>query len=209
MKTLIPILALLVLPTAAQARALVDFDPQIIPRWVESIVVKPHAQDIPAGMDPAPEGLTFPVDVLEGGGTELSRKMIPEIVADGDPVRYRVGHIAKFRIKNCIDNVGLIRWHAGHDYRDPPKVLDTNGNCNMRFRFLSPGDQEIRASYQLWTEDGTRITTEQNARTLPVEVADRRWYEKRWAQVAVGALVVGGAEVALRRQGKSLFAWGR
>ena len=164
-------------------------------------------QAAPSGMDPAPEGMTFPIDVNEGDGTLLNRKMIPQIVPDGDPVRYRVGNIARFRILNCVENVGMIRWFSGHDYKDPPKTLDTNGNCTQRYRFISPGHQEIRASYQLWTDSGRRITTEQNVRPYPIEVADRPWYKKKKWQAALGVVAIAATEGALRQSGRSLFSW--
>lgn len=185
--------------STAESRAISSpFDPVGFQEFVTVNAPYPSAQEAPTGMDPAPEGITFPIDVEDGPGMVLSRKLTPRVVVDGEPVRYMVGKIAKFRVENCVENVGKIRWSSGHDYADPPKVLDTNGSCTMRYRFLSPGDQEIRAILQLWTEGGRRMTAEQEVRPFPLEVADlptpekRSWLKRNWKWAVPLAVAAGG-----------------
>ena len=129
------------------------------------------AQGAPqSGLDWADQGFTLPLNVGETEGTEITQRMRLFIAPDGDHERYGVNGIAGFRIENCVEHMGLIRWNAGHDYYSPAKMLDPDGRCRMRFRFRSAGDQTIRATVQTFTAAGLRMTTEQSVVPYPVEV---------------------------------------
>ena len=164
------------------------------------------AQDpaVPPGLDwTGADGPTFPINITETEGTYITTRWSPRIenVQAGGRLA-KVGHITEFRIADCEPFTGVFEWEVFRDAAgEAARMLDQQGGCTMRVRWLRGGPSEIRFRYAYYTGDNAqRRTIERSAAPLPVEVDSGNWLEQLGrfmrsdprGRLLTGVAVVGG-----------------